>query len=643
MLSTWRTDEGLALVRNSIAAIAVGVSVFLLSYTNGGFDATTRAYAAIAAWWLIGAGAALTLWSARTQISRLAVAAPVLLGLYALWILVSMSWTSDGERGFQQFNQVSLYVAVLVLAIALARLVPASWLVGGIALALSGISLVAFLSRVFPSTFPNSTSQATLINALGVRLSFPLGYWNGLGIESALALPLLFSIMVSRRSRLASALAALPLPVIAADMYLTSSRGAFTAAAVAIVAYLLLASSRWTALSATALAGISAVVTVYFVHARRALVSGQTYTALGDHQGHVVALVVLLIAIGSALAWLGAAELARRLPSPPSLVGWATAGVLVAAAAAGIVVSHPVRLFEEFKAQSHLTGSSDFVAQHLLSTSGSGRWQLWSSAVSEFRAHPLNGGGAGSFDYWWLQHRPISLFSQYAHSLYLEALGELGIVGLLLLAAAVLVAVVGAVRATVLLRSPEVAGLAACGITFFAAAAYDWVWQLAGIAVVGVGALGCALGALPSSRPAPWGRFGLARPLLALLAVAAIVPQVVVLAAGLHLQNASTAVANVNLSRAKSEALAAKAVEPWSSTAYLDLAQIDYKVGKLDSARHLLTSAIDRSHDNWVLWWYAAQIDVRRGHPIAAKRELAEAKRLDPFDVGALLQQAGTS
>jgi hypothetical protein len=642
VLSTWGPEGRLALIRNAIATLAASFSVFLLSYTNGGFDTTTRAYAAIAAWWLIGAGAVLMLWSARTQISRFALAASILLALYTLWVLLSMSWAPDGERAFQQFNQVSLYVAVLVLAIAIARVVPVSWLVGGIALAVSGIAVVAFLSRVFPSTFPESTSQSSLLNALGVRLSFPLGNWNGLGIEIALAFPLLLAIMVTRRSRVASALAALPLPVIAVDMYLTSSRGAFVAGAVAIAAFLVLAVNRWTALAATVLLGISAGVAVDVVHSRQALVSGQMGTALGVHQGHVVAVVVLVVAVVTALVWVGAAELARRLPTPPSVVGWITAGAIVLAVVAGIVASHPLRRFEEFKTQSTITGSSNFVASHLLSTSGSGRWQLWTDAITQFKAHPLNGEGAGSYEFWWLQHRPIGLFSQFAHSLYLEALGELGIVGLLLIAAFVVVAIVGAVRARFLLRSSEIAGLAACGITFFASAAYDWVWQLSGIALVGVGALGLALGALPSTRPALWGRTSLARPLLALLAVAAIVPQVVVLAAGLHLQNSTTASDNGNLARAKSQALAAKAVEPWAATPYLDLAQIDYKVGRLGPARSLLAEAIARSHYNWELWWYAAQIDVRRGNITAAKNELDRARVLDPLDVNALLQ-AGTS
>jgi hypothetical protein len=440
--------------------------------------------------------------------------------------------------------------------------------------------------------------------------------------------------MVSRRSRLASSLAALPLPVIAADMYLASSRGAFAAAAVAVVVYVALTASRWTALAAAVLAGVSGALAVYVIHSRRDLVNALA-TPAGVHQGHVVALAVGLIAIATALAWLGAGVLARRLPTPPRVVGWATTGVLVLAAIAVFVAAHPVRRFQEFKAQAHYTGSSTFVTSHLLSSSGSGRWQFWSAAVSQFRAHPLNGGGAGSWQYFWLQHRPIFVFTQFAHSVYLEALGELGVVGLLLLAGAVVVAVAGAIRAARLLRSPEVAGLAACGIAFFTAAAYDWVWQLAGAAMVGLGALGLALGALPSTRATRWERLSVARSLLALLAVAAIVPQVVMLAAGLHLSNSRVADGGGDLARAKSEALAAKKVEPWAATPYLQLALIDEEEGSLGPARALLGSAIRRSHDNWILWLYAAQVDVRRGAVVAAKGELDRARVLDPLDVKA--------
>jgi len=617
------------LLRNIGVGTGVAAAVFGLSYANGGFDPTTRAYAGIAGWWLLGAGAAIGIASARAGVGRLALAAVGLLVAFAIWAVISSSWAPDAERAFAQFNQVSLYVAVLAIAIVLARLVPASTLVGGVALALASVASVALVSRVFPSTFGLQPGR-TLLTPLANRLSFPLGYWNGLGIEVALAYPLLLAIMTSRRSRVASALAALPLPILTADMYLTSSRGAFVAAGVAVLAYVPLTPRRWAAFSAIVVAGAAGAVAVAVLVHKKALVNGEMNTALGVHQGHRAALLIGIACVVTALVWLGLAELGRRLPTPPRVIGIAVAIAIVGVAIVAIVAAHPVAKFDDFKHNSASAAAHNTVTTtHLLSSSGSGRWQFWGAAISEFRAHPLNGGGAGSWQEWWLQHGSLPVFSEFAHSLYLESLGELGIIGLLLVVGAVVVAVVGAVRSALWIESGEIAAAAACGIAFFVAAAYDWVWQLGGIAVVGVGLLG-ALGALPSTRAGAWDRFGAVRPALALLAVAAIIPQVVVLAAGVHLRNSQSAFATGDVDRARSQALAAKAIEPWAASPYLQLGLISEAEHSYSAAAGWLDKAIHRSRRDWTLWVTAARIETEWGKVGPARRELAQARRLNP-------------
>jgi tetratricopeptide (TPR) repeat protein len=266
-----------------------------------------------------------------------------------------------------------------------------------------------------------------------------------------------------------------------------------------------------------------------------------------------------------------------------------------------------------------------------LNSSGSGRWQFWGAAISQFRAHPLNGGGAGSWQAWWLEHGSLPVPSEFAHSLYLEALAELGIIGLLLIAGAVIVAAVGAVRSALVLQSGEIAAAAACGIAFFVAAAYDWVWQLSGIAVVAVGMLGVALGALPAApRATAWGGSGVVRPALALVAVAAIIPQYVVLAAGNHLSNSHAAYRAGEGTRARSEALAAKAIEPWAASPYLQLGFVAEAQNRYGEAVHWANEAVRRSRNDWTLWAAKAAFETANGNVPAAKRALAEARRLNP-------------
>jgi len=131
----------------------------------------------------------------------------------------------------------------------------------------------------------------------------------------------------------------------------------------------------------------------------------------------------------------------------------------------------------------------------LARTSGLGdRPEYWRVAAADARAYPLGGSGAGSFDDYWYRHATIQAGVQDAHSLYLETLAELGLLGFVLLLGVLVPPLLAACRA----RSDPNAAIAAAGyITFLIHAGLDWDWEMPATTLTG---LACAAALLVSAR-----------------------------------------------------------------------------------------------------------------------------------------------
>jgi O-antigen ligase len=109
------------------------------------------------------------------------------------------------------------------------------------------------------------------------------------------------------------------------------------------------------------------------------------------------------------------------------------------------------------------------------------RASYWSGARETAAAHPLGGTGAGTYGLVHVQWP----YARDAHSLYLQALSELGVPGLLLLVLFVTFPLVVAVRR----------GLAApaAGLAVFALhAGVDWDWQLPAVTVAALALMAAA-------------------------------------------------------------------------------------------------------------------------------------------------------
>ena len=103
-------------------------------------------------------------------------------------------------------------------------------------------------------------------------------------------------------------------------------------------------------------------------------------------------------------------------------------------------------------------------------------------ALRAFAAEPLRGVGAGGWAVDWIRWRRVREFAKDAHSLPLQTLAELGVVGTVLLVA--LLGGVGLAAARASRRARELAaGLVAAWITWLVHQPLDWDWEMPAVSL----------------------------------------------------------------------------------------------------------------------------------------------------------------
>jgi hypothetical protein len=588
---------------------------------------------------LLGIG--LGVWP-RSRLPRAAWICGGLLAAFTAWTFASIWWSQNAETAFSEFNRLTLYLGIFLLAtLAASRANVGRW-ADGLTLGIVGIGIVSLLSRLFPYLFSLQDVPAFLPD-VATRLGFPIGYWNGLAIYVALAYPMCVHAATMSRRWWTRALALAPMPALSAVLYFASSRGGVACALLGMFVLFAAGQRRWATLGAIAVGTLGSILAIAILLPRHVLTDGPIRSNEAVSQGHVAFLLILAAcAATAALFALGERMLGQYRPSRKAGRMLLAVGVLVAFAA--ILLSHPVRRFEDFKSLPALTTQdSTFVRAHLLSGSGSGRWQFWTAAVQEWKSAPIVGRGAGSYEAWWAKHASFSYFIRNAHSLYLEVLGELGVVGFLLLGGAFVyggAVAVGRVRQARPDERQTVAAFSAVFVAFLFGAGIEWIWQLTAVSAIGLTCLGLLVGSATvvstpravggrSQRRARGRGFG---PAVAALVTGwlLICAQAVPWLTDLQLQASAAAVQRDDGIGALRHATDAKNLEPWASSPYLQLALVEEQLGHLAEARRWLGDAIDRSPSDWRLWLVSARIEAKADDLPAARRSLRRAKALNP-------------
>jgi O-Antigen ligase/Tetratricopeptide repeat len=384
------------------------------------------------------------------------------------WEAMSISWSAVPDLARDEalltiFYGIAFLVPLLTLRTEGDRLFAVAAVAAASALAAIGTGLVLrfgsdqadhfYSGRLsFPISYPNAQAAVFLI-----------GFWPAVVVAAG-----------RRRGLFVRALASSAASAISAGWLTAQSKGGVVAIVASAVLLFVFSPLRLRLLPPMLLtAGLTAA-------AYAPLTAPFRTHSISDVRGAGTAILVLAVAGG--VAGLVYALVDRWLELGPRGVraaGFAALGLFVAALAIGSTlfytrVYHAGWLADQWSAFKRAPTSA--TSSHLLAL-GSYRYDIWRVALHEFADHPLAGIGSRGFGVAYLQMRHSPDTPVRAHSLELDALSEVGIVGFVLLVCVLLLPlsrVVSHMRA----RDPAAtAAFAGCSY-WLVHASGDWIWTV---------------------------------------------------------------------------------------------------------------------------------------------------------------------
>ncbi len=623
-----------------VTALSVAAATVLLALANGGFDPTGFGAGALVAWALILVVLAVGAFP-RAEPPRVAVVAGMCLAGFAALTALSMLWGSDNGRAYEDVVRTLLYLGIFVLVVlAAARGDAISWL-SGLAIGLVAVGAIALGGRFEPSWFGNPEIQIVerLPAALG-RLTYPVGYWNGLAAAMATAITLLAWLGARSGTPLARSASTAAIPVVLLALWMTDSRGGLVAAALGIAVMLAAGQRRTPLLAGLGLGLAVGVVSIVVVESYDTLRSDPIAAATTSEGDWMLAIVVALTAATFALRFLLDSRINALSAAPRH--GRAALVALAVAVIAAIALSGPTERWEDFKEPP--TGSE--VAEggvSQLRVGGSGRYQFWEQGLDAFAGDPIAGVGSAGYTSYWLEHRDIVIPATRAHSLLFETMAELGLIGLTLICGFFGVAAVAGVRRAGDGLAGEGASAALGVLTVgFIASAVDWTWDLPvvfGTTVIAAALLTGPATLAPIADSGPVG-VGVARSRRRFAAGVSIliVGWVSVCAAGLlllsdrRLEASKNAFDRGDLSAAADAAEDASSIQPWAAEPYAQLALVYERGGQIAEAQAEVAEAIDRAPRDYRLYLLATRLATEAGDREAASAYFEQAHQLNPRD-----------
>jgi hypothetical protein len=564
--------------------------------------------------------------------------APIaLLVAFTGWSYLSMTWAGVSATAWDGANRTAVYLVVFALFAAFQwrPLAAGVWLT----LFVFTVALIATLDFVaaLQSSHPNS-------HFIYGRFTGPIEYPNG---SACLYLMAAWPAVVLAAQRalpwaLRAFLAATAAYLVELTL-LTQSRGAVVGVLVTSVIFLVVNPMRIRAL------GIAAIVVLAAAAASGELLDVyRVVSAHGDTQG-------ALERAGRAVLWsclavfvfaAAVAIIDERWSLSASSARWtrrtvATVLAVIGAAFIAVAIAKTDPTTRARHAWHQFTGTpkpygvglanpnSHFAANPL---SGN-RYDVWRVAWHQFKRAPAKGAGADNFAVDYLRERRSDEEPQYPFSIELRALGQLGLVGAVLLLGFFVSCAVTLIRP----RRASGAAVAAAGATLVATqwlahGSVDIFWELPGLAAPAFAALAVGVRVTDAETSATAGRprtttvvSGLVLVMAAGLAISAVFPWL----AAANVRSAE-GTWRTNPAGAAEKLSRARALNPLSDEADVVAGVIAGRQRRWTTMRASFRHAVRRNRLGWYSWFELGVVDAYTHRRADALVELRQAKRLDP-------------
>jgi hypothetical protein len=424
-------------------------------------------------------------------------------------------------------------------------------------------------------------------------------------------------------------------------LLLTCSRGGVAVGIVAVALWLGIARPRLESAAALGVALVPTLAVAGWAFSRPGLTKDGEPHSLQVHDGRWFAVALVL---GGLAAFAGAFWISRYERTRPLSETWRVrvGRVGVAATAAAVVVGivglvaagiTPSRVWHKFNepaaSPTAVTGPG-----HLSSLASTSRWNWWQEAWKSWRAHPVLGTGAGTFD---LPHRKLRVDGSVAtepHNLPLQFLSETGIFGFILFLGIALAGAGALVETLRRLEGEDRLAAAALVVALFAYVVHgvvDFDWDFVAVTAPAAAVLGVLVAA---GRPARVRLLGARRGVLAVaagaFAAAALYSLVSPWLASRRVDDAYAALGRNDVGAAVADAKSAHDLNPVSVDALLAWGAAEAARGDTAAAGRLYTRAISIQPDNWRPWYYRARLLQTVSGAKAALFDAQQAAERDP-------------